>query len=44
MACPRDDLALLMAWMEERMREKAIDGSVASPENCCRFGPTWTQA
>ena len=22
MACPRDDLAPLMAWMEERRREK----------------------
>ena len=23
MACPHDDLAPLMAWMEERMREEA---------------------
>ena len=23
MGCPRDDLAPLMAWMEERSREKA---------------------
>ena len=41
--CPRDDLAPLMAWMEDRKREKARRS--ATRRGCCyKGGPIWRRA